>query len=178
MSSRRSRNISPWCPMLKHGIHHRQQFSHTGRQCDLGRFAGLAQSWVEGFQDTIMTSCYPRAPREGSPYGSAATPDRPFSTEGAAVSIQWGDADQGRDLLVRQGPQLRQFCQQRPSDDGANARGRSATARPVPARSGWPGPRWSAPDRAAPRAVGVTRCAVESGFASPAGRGLDDCSQP
>ena len=74
--------------MFEHGIQHRQQFMHTGRQGDLGCFAGLTQSLVERFQDTIMTSRHQRAHIERSPHGRAATPDRPLSTEGAAVSIQ------------------------------------------------------------------------------------------
>ncbi len=107
--------------MFEHGIQHCQQFPHTGRQCDLGWFAGLTQSLVEGFQDTIMTRRHQRTHIEGGPHSRAATPDCPLSPEGAAVSIQGGDADQGRDLLVRQGSQLRQFRQQGSRDDGANA---------------------------------------------------------
>jgi hypothetical protein len=107
--------------MFKHGIHHRQQFTHTGRQRDLWRVAGLTQPLIERFQDAIMTRRHQRAHIEGRPHSGAATPDGPFSAEGAAVPIQRGDPHQCSDLSAGQGPQLRQLRQQGPRDDGTDA---------------------------------------------------------
>src|SRR5882672_1690570 len=53
----------------------------------------------------------------------APAPDHAPPAEGPTVTIQWRHADQGRDLLPRERPQLREFQQQRAGTHGPNALG-------------------------------------------------------
>src|ERR1044071_5127014 len=52
----------------------------------------------------------------------APAPDRTPTAEGSAITIQRRHADQGRDLLPRERPQLREFQYQRPGTHRPNAR--------------------------------------------------------
>lgn len=93
--------------MFQHRIEDRQQFPHAGGERHLFRFAARTQALIEGPNHRIEAGCDEGAHIEDRAHLCPSAPDSAPPPQCAAVAIQWRDADEGRNLLVRQGAEFR-----------------------------------------------------------------------
>ena len=108
--------------MFQHRIEDRQQCSHAGRERHLFRFAGCTQALIEDPDHRIEPCRHSGAHIEHRTHLRPSTPDGASPPQRAAVTIQWGDADEGRNLLVCQGAEFRETGQQGRGQDGTHTR--------------------------------------------------------
>ena len=93
--------------MFEHGIYDDQQFAHTGHHGHVWSFARCTQPHVKVFDNRIAFAGSQHRHKLRCPHVSPSAPDRAFASECAAVSVERGDPNQGRDLLTAQGAELR-----------------------------------------------------------------------
>ena len=86
--------------MFDHCIKDRQQFAHASNQSNLWSFPCVAQPSIESSDNSIASTGDQSRHVEDSPYASSAAPDGAPSSEGAAVSVERCDADQGSNLFA------------------------------------------------------------------------------
>ena len=108
--------------MLHDRIEGRQHLPHTGGQRDLARLACAPQPLIERLDHRIAPDR-----RHGGHVqdGSDVAPppaDPAAPSPGAAITIQRRHADQSGDRAAVERTQFRQLGQQRPADNGADAR--------------------------------------------------------
>ena len=97
---------------------------HAGHHDDFEGLARRVQSLAEGPDDRIAPPSRQRRHVEHAAHRRPASPDRPPTTELAAVTVEWSHPDQGRDLLAVEPAQLGQFGHERDGRHGADAGGR------------------------------------------------------
>ena len=108
--------------MFEHRIDNGQQFSHTGNQSNFGSLTRITQSFVERADDRITSAGNQGSHVKCGPYGGSTSPDRATASEGTTVAIQWGDANQGGNLLTVEFSEFGQLRQQGTANDGADSR--------------------------------------------------------
>src|SRR5207237_7658730 len=90
----------PAGPGVHHGVQDREQFPHTGGQCQLLRLASSAQALDESSDHDIAAHVADRGHVESCPDWGPATPDVSGSPLETAVALEWCHPDQGGDLLA------------------------------------------------------------------------------
>lgn len=98
--------------MFEHRVENHQEFAHAGGQRHLLRLPDSTEPLIEGADHGIETGRDDCTHIEHRTHVCASTPDRPSASQRATVTIQGRDADERRDLLVRQGAELGQIRQQ------------------------------------------------------------------
>ena len=94
--------------IAQHGVEDRQKLTHARHEGDLGDLAGLSQSGIKPLQNRVVTHRREGGQIQHVTNGRTSTPHAPSPAQGAAVTIEWRDADQGGDLLA---VELAQFGQ-------------------------------------------------------------------
>ena len=115
-------HLPPGRPMFQHGVEDGEQLAHAGRQGHLFRFAGRTQALIEGPDHRIEAGRDDGAHIEDRAHLRPSAPDSAPPPQRAAVAIQWRDADEGRNLLVRQDAKFRETRQQSRGHDGTHPR--------------------------------------------------------
>jgi len=98
--------------MSEDSIENRQQFAHARGQGNFLRFARLAQPCVEGANHRIEAGGDQCRHGPRTPHACPPSPDRATAPPRAAIAVQWGNADEGGNLMLRQLAQFWQFGQQ------------------------------------------------------------------
>jgi len=112
----------PRRPVFQHGIEDGQQFPHARDERDFLGFAGGAEPLIETPNHGIEAGRHDRSHVECHPHLGTPTPHRASASQGPAIPIQRGHADEGGDLFVRQRTQFRQIGQQGRGQDRTDAR--------------------------------------------------------
>ena len=120
--TRRFHPVTPGCPMFEHGVQDDRQFAHACRQRQLLRLPRLAESLIERPNDGIEPGATIAPIYRSAPGLCPASPDCAFPAQQPAIATEGRPPHQGRNLLVRQGPQLRYGREQRGGEDRAHAR--------------------------------------------------------
>ena len=90
--------------MTHHCVEDGQELAHASREGHLLRFAGRDQAVVEGLDHRVVASGDESGHVQSSPNLRPATPDRTFAPEGATVTVEGRDANQGSYLAAVQLP--------------------------------------------------------------------------
>ena len=90
-----------------------EEFSHTGDEDDLERFALVFESLGEAADDRIATPCGEGGHVRHAADRGSSSPDGAFAMKAPAVSIEGGQTDQGGDFLPVERAEFREFGQQR-----------------------------------------------------------------
>ena len=106
--------------VLDHGIEHRHELAHTGRQRHLLGFACGAQALVKRFEHRMIADGHEGTHIQGRPDMGTPTPGRAGPPQGATVPIAGSDANEGRDALAASGAQRWQVKEQCPRTHGPN----------------------------------------------------------
>jgi len=80
--------------MSENGIEHDEQFAHAGGKRDLGFLAGRQQACVKRLHHRIAACRYQGRHVEHRPNLGTTAPNRPCTTELAAVVVERCDAEQ------------------------------------------------------------------------------------
>jgi hypothetical protein len=102
----------PWCLMCEHGIQHGEPLAHACGQGDFRRFSGDPHVVIEGLEHGIVAHRTQRSHRQRRPDTRASAPHAASTAQGATISIEQGHADQGRNPLLGQSAQRRQWRHQ------------------------------------------------------------------
>ena len=103
----------PGAAVTDHGIEDCQELSHAGGLGDATGLPLCSWAFVEDADHRVPTGGAEHAHEERGTYRCPATPDHAFAAELAAVARPGSDADKGRDLLVSQRSEFREFGDQR-----------------------------------------------------------------
>ena len=109
--------------MLQHGVEYGQKLMHTRRQGHFFDLPRREEPFVKGFDPRVVTRGHEGAHVEHGAHVRAASPDYAPTPEGPTVAIEGCHANQRRNVLAIERPQLGEFQQQRASTHGPNARG-------------------------------------------------------
>ena len=97
--------------MFDHCVENDQELAHARRERHLLCFPPSTQALIEGPDHRIEPGRDEGAHIEDRAHLRPSTPDRASPPQRAAVAIQRRHADEGRDLLVRQGGEFRETRQ-------------------------------------------------------------------
>ena len=87
--------------MVSDGVEDGEELVHGGDESDFGELPGGTKALVEGSDWEIEADSGERGHVEDGANGSSATPDAALSAKGAAIGVEWGNADESGDFLVR-----------------------------------------------------------------------------
>ena len=107
--------------MFDHSVENCQQFAHARDQRDFGGFAAIAQPFVESADHGVASAGNQGSHVERRAYCGSTAPDSTATSECTAVTVEWCDANQCRDLLTVDFSQLRQLGEKRTADDRTDA---------------------------------------------------------
>ncbi len=153
-------HLPPGSPMFQYRIENRQQLPHARSERDLLRFARSLQALIEGSDHRIESGGDDGVHIEDGADLCTSAPHCASPAERAAIAIEWRDADEGGDLLVRQCARFRKTRQQGRSHHGAYARHTLQEIVLVP-------PRGAVANRFRQRRVGVLELPFKPGNMSP-----------
>ena len=108
--------------MFHHGIEDGEQFMHGGDAGDFAGCAGGTQALIEGANDGVVAAGDDGGHVEGGANGGAAAPSGAGARAGATIAIERGDADQGRELAMREVAEFRHVGEQSAGGGGADPR--------------------------------------------------------
>src|SRR6478672_3501292 len=112
------------CPgfaVTQHGVEDGQQLAHGSDEGETGRFAGLAQTAVEGLEHRVVLDGDQASHVERRPDLDAAPLDLALTAISAAVAVHRGEAGESSDLVAVDLAEFRQLGDQSAGDDVANA---------------------------------------------------------
>jgi hypothetical protein len=90
----------PGFTVAQHGIEDGQQLAHGGDEGQMGGFAGFAQTAIEALECGIVLDADEASHVERRPDLDATALDFTLAAISAAVVVDWGDANQGGDLVA------------------------------------------------------------------------------
>src|SRR6266404_1002066 len=112
------------CPgfaVAQHGVEDGQQLAHGGDESETGRFAGVAQTAVEGLERRVVLDGDQASHVERRPDLDTAALDPAPAAVSAAVPVHGSYTSENGDLVAIDPAELRQFGDQRAGDDVADA---------------------------------------------------------
>ena len=95
--------------MLQHGVEYGQKLTHTRRQSHFFDLPRGQEPFVKGFDPRIVARGDKCAHVQHGAHMRATSPHRPPTTEGSTVAIEGCHANQRRNVLAIERPQLGEF---------------------------------------------------------------------
>ena len=98
--------------VAQHGIEDGNHLAHAGGEGDLFMFTGLDESSVGRSNDRVVLNGSKHGHEQDRAHTGATATDTTLAPQGAAVTIEWCDTDEGGDLFVGQRAKLREIGQE------------------------------------------------------------------